>query len=124
MISLMLILGSAQAQVSYYCEMMDKLLHDGCCCADSDVDDSMPSDSEPCCDKSVNLYIDTAADQVQAQTKSIKFESDVDSPDAVVFVILLSLASPDILSLSVASDAQFSHTTGSATYPTTQRLRI
>ena len=124
MISLVLILGSAQAQVSYYCEMMDTLLHDDCCCADSDVDDSMLSDSEPCCDKSVNLYVDTAADQVQTQTKSIKFESDVDPPDAIVFVILLSLASPDILSLSVASDAQFSHATGSATYLITQRLRI
>ena len=121
----MLIVGSVQAQVSYFCVMMDTVIHDDCCCADTGVDDMMVNDSdEPCCEKSVELTVDAAADQAQPQTKPIKFESDVDPPDIVTSAVEYS---PQIMnrdSLSSVKRTAIHHAAGSATYLITQRLRI
>jgi hypothetical protein len=125
LIGLMLTVGSVQAQVSYFCGMMDEVIHDDCCCADAGVDDMMVADSgEPCCEKSIGLTIDVASDQVQQPSKSIKFESDVDPPEIITSAVEIS---PPIIyraSLSNVKRTANSRTTGSATYLITQRLRI
>ncbi len=122
--ALMLVVASVQADASYFCSMMDTVILDDCCCADADFDEMAFTDSEPCCEKSVDLLIDTATDQAQPTTKPIKFESDIDPPDEFVFIASLSLASPDISSVSGAEFVPTLRTTGSATYLITQRLRI
>ena len=125
LLALMLAVGSVQAHASYFCSMMDTVLHDDCCCADADIDEMAPmGDSDPCCEKSIELGIDSTSDQMQTSIKPIKFESDVDPPDAFVFIASLVLASQDIPSLSNANDARPLHNTGCATYLITQRLRI
>jgi hypothetical protein len=125
LIGLMLILGSVQAQVSYYCGMMDAVIHDDCCCVDAGVDDMMVADSDgPCCEKSVELTIDAAPDQVQSQTKLIKFESDVDPPDIILSVVEHAPLMMNRASLSNVKRTAIRYTSGSATYLITQRLRI
>ena len=124
LIGLMLIVGSVQAQVSYYCGMMDTIIHDDCCCGDASVDDMMVTDSEPCCEKSVELIIDAATDQAQPQTKPIKFESDVDPPDPPVFTIEFQMPGPDATSSSGVNQAGIVDLADCATYLITQRLRI
>jgi hypothetical protein len=125
LISLMLIVGSVQADVSYLCGMMDMVSHDDCCCADASMDDMMAADSDtPCCEKSVALGIDVTTDQAQSQVKPIKFESDVDPPDNIAFAVENS---PQIINRAAIISIQrtaTSHTAGSATYLLTQRLRI
>jgi hypothetical protein len=125
LIGLILIVGSVQAQVSYYCGMMDAVIYDDCCCTDVGVDDMMVADSDgPCCEKSVELTIDAATDQVQSQTKPIKFESDVDPPDIILSVVEHA---PLIMNRALSCNdkrAAIPHTAGSATYLITQRLRI
>ena len=121
----MLIVGSVQAQVSYYCGMMDAVIYDDCCCTDVGVDDMMVADSDgPCCEKSVELTIDAATDQVQSQTKPIKFESDVDPPDIFTSVVEYLPQTTYRASLSNVMRTAKSHIAGSATYLITQRLRI
>ncbi len=122
--ALMLVVASVQADASYYCSMMDTVILDNCCCTDADFDEMTFTDSERCCEKSVDLLIDSATDQAQPTTKPIKFESDVDPPDGFVFIASLSLASLDISTVSSAEFVQSLPTTGSATYLITQRLRI
>jgi len=124
LLGLMLIVGSVQAHDSYYCGMMETVIHDDCCCADSEVDDMALTDSEPCCDKVVDLGIDATSDQSQTSIKSIKFESDVDPPEAFASAIEHSLPSPGTISMSGASQPETFQTAGSATYLITQRLRI
>jgi hypothetical protein len=125
LIGLMLTVGSVQAQVSYFCGMMDEVIHDDCCCADAGIDDVMVADSgEPCCEKSVSLTIDAAADQVQQPNKSIKFESDVDPPDIITSAVEISPQIMNRASLSNVTRSANFHTAGSATYLITQRLRI
>jgi len=124
LLALMLVVGSVQAHVSYMCSMMDMVIHDDCCCADSEVDDMALTDSEPCCDKVVELGIDATSDQSQTSIKSIKFESDVDPPEAFASAIEHSLPSPGTISMSGASQPETFQTAGSATYLITQRLRI
>ena len=124
LLALMLVLGSVQVHASYFCSMMDTVILDDCCCTDADFDEMTFTDSERCCEKSVDLLIDTATDQAQPTTKPIKFESDVDPPDEFVFVASLSLASLDISSVSSAKFVQTLPATGSSTYLITQRLRI
>ena len=81
-------------------------------------------DGEPCCEKSVGLGIDTASDQAQSSVKPIKFESDVDPPATLAFVVELSPNFSGIAALSAANyDAVFC-TTGRATYLITRRLRL
>ena len=125
LIGLMLTVGSVQAQVSYFCGMMDKVIHDDCCCADAGIDDMMVADSgEPCCEKSVSLTIDDATDQAQPQKKPIKFESDVDPPELIISAIEYSPQIMNRASLSNVKRTANPHTAGSATYLITQRLRI
>ncbi len=124
LIGLMLIVGSVQAHVSYFCGIMDTVIHDGCCCAGSDVDDVMLTQNEPCCEKSVELVIDTATDQAQTKAKPIKFASDVDPPDAIALSVELSLQSLDTASVSGVNHTGIAFTAGSAIYLITQRLRI
>ncbi len=124
LIGVILIMGSVQAQVSYFCGMMDTVIHDDCCCADADIDDAMVTDGEPCCEKSVELNIDTATDQAQAKTKPIKFESDVDPPDVITPAVEHSLQFTKRASLSGFKHTGIFQTAGSATYLITQRLRI
>ena len=83
LLALMLVLGSVQTHASYFCSMMDTVIHDDCCCADADIDDMAFMDGEPCCEKSVELGIDTVSDQDQSSVKPIKFESDVDPPATI-----------------------------------------
>ncbi len=124
LLALMLVVGAVQAQTSYFCSMMDTVIHDGCCCADSDIDDMALTDSEPCCEKSVELSIDAASDQVQTSIKPIKFESDVDPPTTITSAVELSLQFLEGASISGVNLSGISYTAGSATYLITQRLRI
>ncbi len=125
LIGLMLIMGSVQADVSYFCGMMDMVIHDDCCCADAGMDDMMVANSDqPCCEKSVALSIDVTTDQAQSQVKPIKFESDVDPPDIITFAVEYS---PQIMNRASKSSVRRTSillTSGSATYLLTQRLRI
>ena len=104
--------------------MMDTVIHDDCCCAASDAEDAVLIESEPCCEKSVELTVDAATDQVQPQTKPIKFESDVDPPDIITSAVehLPQIMNRD--SLSSVKRTAIHHAAGSATYLITQRLRI
>ena len=120
----MLVVGSVQAHVSYTCSIMDMVIHDDCCCADSVADNMALTESEPCCDKAVELGIDTTSDQSQTSIKPIKFESDVDPPEAFAFAIELSLPPPGTLSMSGAIQPETFQSAGNATYLITQRLRI
>ena len=124
LLALMLVVGSVQADASYFCTMMDTIIHDGCCCADSGIDDMAFTDSEPCCEKSVDLGIDTSSDQVQSSIKPIKFESDVDPPVTITSAIELA---PELLDSAkksaVIRDGIF-NAAGSTTYLITQRLRL
>ena len=124
LLALMLVLGSVQAHASYFCVMMDTVIHDDCCCADSDIDDMAFMDGEPCCEKSVELGVDTNSDHAQSSIKPIKFESDVDPPVTIASTVELSPKFPDIASLYAANYDSVFCTTGSATYLITQRLRL
>ena len=124
LIGLMLIVGSVQAHVSYYCGILETVIHDDCCCADSDLDDAMATESEPCCEKSVELLPDGAEDQARTTAKPVKFESDVDPPEALAPEIGLSLPTLGATSISGVNDTGISHTPGSTTYLITQRLRL
>ena len=125
LISLMLIVGSVQAQVSYSCSMMDMVIHDDCCCADAGVDDMMVADiEEPCCEKVVELSIDTSTDQVQQKNQQIKFKSDVDPPDIVASAVGYSLQFTYCASFPNVKRSANSYSAGNAIYLITQRLRI
>ncbi len=124
LVGLMLIVGSVQAHVSYFCGVMETVVHDDCCCADFDVDDMALIEDEPCCEKSVELVVDAATDQAPTTAKPIKFQSDVDPPDISVFAVSLPLVSQEIPFVSSANYAGTSNSTGSATYLITQRLRL
>ena len=120
----MLVFASVQADTSYFCSMMETVTLDECCCEDAEFDEMAFADNERCCEKSVDLVIDTATEQAQPTAKPIKFESDVDPPDGFVFVVSLTLASLDYSSVSSAEFIRSLSATGSATYLITQRLRI
>ncbi len=124
LLALMLVLGSVQAHASYFCSMMDTVIHDGCCCADSDIDDMAFTDSEPCCEKLVELGVDAASDQVQTSIKPIKFESDVDPPAADFCAIGHSFELRHVIAISYLGQAKAIHSAGSTTYLITQRLRL
>ncbi len=124
LLGLMLIVGSVQAHASYFCSMMDTVIHDGCCCADSDIDDMAFTDSEPCCEKSVELGIDADSDQVQTSIKPIKFESDVDPPTADFGAIEYSFELRHVAAISYLGRAETIYSAGSTTYLITQRLRL
>ena len=124
LLALMLVLGSVQGHASYFCSMMDTVIHDDCCCADSGIDDMAFMDSDRCCEKSVELGIDATSDQVQTSIKLIKFESDVDPPATISSAVELSLQLPDSASISGVNHNAISHTAGSTTYLITQRLRL
>jgi hypothetical protein len=104
--------------------MMEAVIHVDCCCADSDIDDALLTDSEPCCEKSVELIIDTATDQAQTTAKSIKFESDGDPPDAAATSFESSVQPLVAASISAVDHTWISPTAKVATYLITQRLRI
>ncbi len=124
LIGLILIVGSVQAHVSYYCEMMEAVVHVDCCCADSDIDDALLTDSEPCCEKSVELIIDIATDQAQTSAKPIKFESDSDPPDAAIASFESSVQPLVTAPLSGVVHSCITPTAKVAIYLITQRLRI
>ena len=124
LIGLILIVGSVQAHVSYYCEMMEAVVHVDCCCADSDIDDALLTDSEPCCEKSVELVIDIATDQAQTAAKTIKFESDSDPPDAAIVSFESSVQPLVTAPLSGVDHTWITPTAKVATYLITHRLRI
>ena len=124
LIGLMLVVGSVQAQVSYSCGMMDMVIHDDCCCADFEYDDTQITDRERCCDKTVELGVDTNSDQAQSTTKPIKFDSDVDPPTAAFFAFYYSLQLQDAAETSCVDQAKTFQSAGSTTYLITQRLRI
>ncbi len=124
LVGLMLIVGSVQAHDSYYCGIMETVIHDDCCCVDIDFDDMALIEGEPCCEKSVEFVVEAATDQAPTTAKTIKFQSDVDPPDTSVFAVLLPLVSQEIPFVSSANYAETLHSTGSATYLITQRLRL
>ncbi|MCH8160143.1 MAG: hypothetical protein IIA08_09740 [Proteobacteria bacterium] len=124
LIGLILIVGSVQAHVSYYCEMMEAVVYVDCCCADSDIDEALLINSEPCCEKSVELVIEIATDQAQTAAKPIKFESNSDPPDAAVASLESSVQPLVTASLSGVDHTWISPTAKVATYLITQRLRI
>ncbi len=124
LLALMLVIGSVQAHASYFCSMMDTVIHDGCCCADSDIDEMAFTGSEPCCEKSVELGIDAASDQVQTSIKPIKFESDVDPPTAEFCAIDYSFEHGCVVAIIYLGQAEAIHSAGSTTYLITQRLRL
>jgi len=116
--------GSVQAHVSYYCEMMEAVVHVDCCCADSGVDDALLTDSEPCCEKSLELIIDIATDQAQTTAKPIKFESDGDPPETAAVFLEPSAQPLGNASVSGVDHTWIYPTAKVATYLITQRLRI
>jgi hypothetical protein len=124
LLSLMLIVGSVQADVTYFCGMMNTAMHDDCCCADAEVDHMMLDDTEPCCEKSVDLLVDTITGQVPAAAQVTKFESDADPPDVFDFVFSITTLFPATSVAFQSSSEQFLRDDGSAIYLTTLRLRI
>lgn len=123
LLGLMLIVGSVQADVTYFCGMMNTAMHD-CCCADAEVDHMMLDDTEPCCEKSVDLLVDTINGQVPAATQATKFESDADPPDVSDFVFSITSLFPATSVVFRSSSEEFLRVDGSAIYLTTLRLRI
>ncbi len=124
LLALMLVVGSVQAHASYFCSMMDTVIHDGCCCADSDIDEMVLTDSEPCCEISIGLAIDAVSDQVQTSIKPIQFESDVDTPTAALCATDYSFELCHVVAISYLSQAETINSAGSTIYLITQRLRI
>ncbi len=115
LLALMLMVGSVQAQVSYSCGMMDMVIHDDCCCADFEYDDTQITDSKPCCEKTVELGVDANSDQAQSTTKPIKFDSDVDSPTAAFCVFDYSLQLQDAVEISCVDQGKTIQSAGSGT---------
>ena len=131
LLGLMLIVGSVQADVSYFCgmmnsgmEMTDAVMDDECCCADFDDQQMMADESDSCCEASVNLLVDAEANAAQVTPKPIKLESDVDPPDVLVPTFELLPLSTDTSVVSVCPVAASFSRNGSAIYLSTQRLRI
>jgi hypothetical protein len=104
--------------------MMEAVVHVDCCCADSDIDDALLTDSKPCCEKSVELVIDIATDQAQTAAKPIMFDSDGDPPNAAVAFLESSVQPLVTASLSGVDHTSISPAAKVATYLITQRLRI
>jgi hypothetical protein len=125
LLGLMLIVGSVQADVTYFCDMMNTAMHDDdCCCADADVDHMMLDDNQPCCEKSVDLLVDTITGQAPVAAQVAKFESDADPPDVFDFVFSINSLFP-VTSVAFQSNSEeFLRVDGSAIYLTTLRLRI
>jgi hypothetical protein len=131
LLGLMLIVGSVQADVSYFCgvmnsgmEMADAVMDDACCCTDFDDQQIMADESDPCCDVSVNLLVEAEANAAQVTPKPIKLESDVDPPDVFAPTFEPLSLSTDTSVVSVCLVAASFSSNGSAIYLTTQRLRI
>jgi hypothetical protein len=124
LVSLMLIVGSVQAQVSYFCEMMDTVIHDDCCCVDADFDEMMVHDSGPCCEKSIDLVVDASTDQAQPPAKPVKFDSDVDPPDILFAVIEIQLPRTGAAIACGVGQPGAYRQAGNAIWLTTQRLRL
>jgi hypothetical protein len=125
LLGLMLIVGSVQADVTYFCGMMTTAMHDDdCCCADADVDHMLLDDNQSCCEKSVDLLVDTIAGQVPAAAQATKFESDADPPDVIDFVFSITSLFPVSSVAFRISSEEFLRVDGSAIYLTTLRLRI
>ena len=123
-LALTLMVGSVQAQVSYFCSMMDTVIHNDCCCVDFEHDDTQITDSEPCCEETIELGVDTNSNQAHSTIKPNKFESDGDPPTGVFCTFNHSFQLQRAVAVSCFDQAETFQTAGSATYLITQRLRI
>lgn len=124
LLGLMLIFGSVQADVTYFCGMMNTAMHGDVCCDEANVDHMMLDDNQPCCEKSVDLLVDTITGQVPAAAQAAKFESDADPPDVLDFVFPITSLFPVTAVAYRSSSEEFLRVDGSAIYLTTLRLRI
>jgi hypothetical protein len=124
LLSLLLIAGSVQAHVSYFCGMMDAVVHDDCCCDGMDSGDLSLTDAEPCCDKSLSIGIESTMDQAQSVAKPVKFQSDVDPPPALELNAVIWSRSAQVSSMPGHSPSRSRRGAGSETYLITRRLRI
>lgn len=124
MLGLVLMVGSVQAQVSYFCGMMDKVVHDSCCCHGMDSGDAMLTDAESCCDRAVILGVDSGADPAQPTAKPLKFESNADPPPSLISTTEVSFQPLQVLKTSGPATTVSRQHAGSATYLITRRLRI
>jgi hypothetical protein len=130
---LLFVVGPLQAQSVFACPMMDKVVHGECCCVgpsedkdcvDATCEAALPVGSDPCCDQSVELSLDTDARLDTPILKPIEVSSEVDPPVAILVVHLdLLLPQAEALVPVFSTPPEVSHS-GTDTYLTTQRLRI
>jgi hypothetical protein len=122
---LILVVGPVHAQILFACAMMDTVVHDTCCCdeheysVNSDIENSLKVEYEPCCEVSVGLRIDT-----ESVHKLIEVRSDVDPPPTMLVATDIRLSPVNVVTAAFSHAPVDTHHLGSKTYLLTQRLRI
>ena len=126
---LFLLIGPLEAQQLFVCEMMDTtFLNDCCCeehknCADTDCSDSITTESNTCCEVSIELNINHEAYDELTVIKSVEVRSNVDPPPVIVYAVK-QLAEPVCIIETRDVYSSPPYKLGTNTYLTTQRLRI
>ena len=125
---LLLLIGPLEAQQLFDCEIMGTtFLNDCCCedrnCADSDCSDATATESNTCCEVSIELKTNHEAYDELTVIKSVEVCSNIDPPPVIVYAVK-QLAKPVCI---IATRDEYSSPPcklGTNTYLTTQRLRI
>tara|TARA_R110001599_G_scaffold326461_2_gene539043 strand:+ start:7137 stop:7733 length:597 start_codon:yes stop_codon:yes gene_type:complete len=130
---LLFVVGPLQAQSVFACPMMDKVVHGECCCVgqsedkdcvDATCEAALQADFAPCCDRSVELSLDTDARLDTPIQKPVELSSAVDPPPAIlaIYFDFLPPQSEALIPL-FSTFPEVSHSV-TDTYLITQRLRI
>lgn len=131
-LALVLVAGSVQAQISYFCNLLDAPMqmdmetddHDHGCCPEIDAEEIAADDNERCCDESVDLLVETTTEPAQNAAKPIKPDSDADPPGILVALVSPLHFATDLRRDFRTNDAATLSLRGNETYLITQRLRI
>lgn len=133
LILLVLVVGPLHAQTVFACTMMDTVMLDECCCeghaalkdcVDSDCDAAFEPGDDVCCDRSVEVSIDTAARQDMAAVSVAQVHSDTDPPHAIPATFKVPILSRSMEATGLFHSNPIASQSGTDIYLTTQRQRI
>ena len=126
---LLLLIGPLEAQQLFVCEMMGTtFLNDCCCeehknCADANCSDAITTESNTCCEVSIELNTNHEAYDELTVIKSVEVRSNVDPPPVIIYAVK-QLAEPVCIIATRDEYSSLPYKLGTNTYLTTQRLRI
>lgn len=122
---LLLVLGPLSAQSTYVCPMLGEVVLDKCCCDDHDTAQfTLDSERNTCCEKSVDLQIDSGSDQFRTTIKKADVRSDLDPPAAILVAPDFDSQPDGVIAVSNRQKGDLHRFCGSQTYLTSQRLRL